>query len=138
MFSQVTRSYDLTDATLEIICMLLVAFLLWYLLALLIYRRPRSSAIYVSSTWEKQVDNLKIIEGIGPKIESLLNKSDVYSFVDVVNVGISWLQDILDEAGTKYQIHNPKTWPDQAELAMEEKWSELKEYQDLLTAWKEK
>lgn len=138
MFSQVTRSYDLTDATLEIICMLLVAFLLGYLLALLIYRRPRSSAIYVSSTWEKQVDNLKIIEGIGPKIESLLNKSDVYSFVDVVNVGISWLQDILDEAGTKYQIHNPKTWPDQAELAMEEKWSELKEYQDLLTAWKEK
>ena len=138
MFSQVTRSYDLTDATLEIICMLLVAFLLGYLLALLIYRRPRSSAIYVSSTWEKQVDNLKIIEGIGPKIESLLNKSDVYSFVDVVNVGILWLQDILDEAGTKYQIHNPKTWPDQAELAMEEKWSELKEYQDLLTAWKEK
>jgi len=33
-----------------------------------------------------------------------------------------------------FQMHNPKTWPDQAKLAADGHWGELKEYQDLLVA----
>jgi hypothetical protein len=29
-------------------------------------------------------------------------------------------------------MHNPVTWPDQAKLAMQKKWTELEEYQDIL------
>ena len=55
------------------------------------------------------------------------------SFSDVVHADIEWLQEILDAAGPKYQMHNPKTWPDQADLAAKGRWKELKEYQDILS-----
>lgn len=138
MFSDVTRSYDLSDATFEILFMLVVAFLLGYLLAWVLNKKSASKEItttYVQP--EKQVDNLKIIEGVGPKIEELLNKAKIYSFVDVINADIKGLQQVLDDAGTKFQMHNPKTWPDQAELAHEGRWAELKEYQDLLNSGRE-
>lgn len=137
MFSNITQSYDLSDATLEIFFMLLVAFLLGYILAMLIYRRQDTETTYVVSAPLKQKDNLKIVEGIGPKIESLLNDAGITSFADVVESGATGIQKVLDNAGPKYQMHNPTTWPDQAELAMQERWSELKEYQDLLNAGKQ-
>ncbi|NND33754.1 MAG: 50S ribosomal protein L27, partial [Saprospiraceae bacterium] len=36
-----------------------------------------------------------------------------------------------------YRIHDPGTWPKQAELAHHGKWDQLKEYQDLLHGGKE-
>jgi len=144
MFSNVTQTYDLWDATIEILFMLLVAFLLGYLLALLIYRNQGNESVTYTSEVEdplakkyKNIDNLKIIEGVGPKIETLLNNAGIKSFWDMVHCGIPKLEKILHDAGPSYQMHNPKTWPDQAEMAMQERWSELKEYQDLLNSGKQ-
>ena len=39
-----------------------------------------------------------------------------------------------DEAGPRYRIANPSSWPEQARLAAEEKWDELQALQDGLTA----
>ena len=139
MFSNITTSYDLSDATFEILFMLAITFLLGFLFAWLLKRVPNDTPDdeeYIV-TDNKKIDNLKIIEWIGPKIETLLNDAGIHTFRDVIDSDIKWLQKILDGAGSKYQIHNPKTWPDQAELAVNGRWWELKEYQDLLNAGRE-
>ncbi len=83
-----------------------------------------------------QVDDLKIVEGIGPKIEKLLKEGGFHTWEKLSKAEIKKLQDILDAAGPRYRVHNPKTWAKQAELASEGKWNELKQWQDELDGGK--
>jgi predicted flap endonuclease-1-like 5' DNA nuclease len=82
-------------------------------------------------------DDLKIIEGIGPKIEELYHKAGIKTWLALSETPTSKSQAILDEAGENYAIHNPGTWARQAKLAYEGKWQELKEWQDALDGGKE-
>jgi predicted flap endonuclease-1-like 5' DNA nuclease len=84
-----------------------------------------------------QPDNLKIVEGIGPKIEELCNGIDVWTWKQLSETSVERLQEMLDAAGKRYQIHNPSTWPAQALMAHDGKWDELKVYQDHLKGGKE-
>ncbi len=77
-------------------------------------------------------DDLKKIEGIGPKIQELLNKAGIKTFEDLKNSNRTFIKNLLDEAGPQYRMHEPETWPEQASLAFEGKWEKLKEYQDFL------
>lgn len=77
-------------------------------------------------------DNLKMVEGVGPKIEGLLQEAGIVTFKDLSETSVEKIQEILDEAGPRYKTHNPGTWPKQAEMAAEGKWDELKEWQDSL------
>ena len=79
-----------------------------------------------------KLDDLKIIEGIGPKIETLLKDGGFSTWAELAAAPIERLKEILDAAGPRYQIHDPSTWPAQSKFAAEGKWDELKEYQDLL------
>lgn len=81
---------------------------------------------------KKQKDNLRIIEGVGPKIESLLEREQIASFKQLSQTNMEQLKDILKKAGDRYAFHNPATWPEQALLAHEHKWDELEEFQDYL------
>ncbi len=83
-------------------------------------------------------DNLQIVEGIGPKIESLLKDGGINDWATLASADQHKLQTILDNAGSRYRIHDPKTWPEQAKLANDGKWKELKEYQRFLGGGKEK
>ncbi len=74
-------------------------------------------------------EDLKIIEGIGPKIEELLNRNKIFTFKQLSNTAVDALTDILTSAGPNYKIHDPSTWPRQAQLAHEGKWDELKTWQ---------
>ncbi|MGO4773063.1 hypothetical protein ACEN2I_15480 [Flavobacterium sp. W22_SRS_FK3] len=82
-------------------------------------------------------NDLKIVEGIGPKIEALLNASGIYTWKDLSETSTEKVQSILNTAGESYAIHNPSTWPKQALLAHEGKWQELKEWQSGLRGGKE-
>lgn len=82
-------------------------------------------------------DNLTKIEGIGPKIAGLLNAANIHSFQDLSDATIETLQEVLDNAGSRYRVHNPSTWAKQAAMAFSGKWDELKEYQDKLDGGKE-
>lgn len=82
-------------------------------------------------------DDLKIVEGIGPKIEGLLNAANIYTFKQLSETSNEHLRSILDEAGRRYQIHDPSTWARQALLAYEGKWEELQVWQDALKGGKE-
>ena len=77
-------------------------------------------------------DDLKIVEGIGPKIEQLLKDGGISSWADLATANVDRLKEILDAAGPRYQIHDPSTWPAQAKFAAEGKWDDLKDYQEML------
>lgn len=77
-------------------------------------------------------DDLKIVEGIGPKIEELFNNEGIYTFAELADTSVEKMKAILDTAGPRFQIHNPATWADQAALARDGKWDELKKWQDAL------
>ncbi len=77
-------------------------------------------------------DDLTKVEGIGPKIKGLLNDDGIWSFVQLSEASLDRLQKILDNAGPRYRMHNPKTWAAQAKLAAEGKWDELKKWQNEL------
>ena len=74
-------------------------------------------------------DDLKIIEGIGPKIAELLNADGIFTFKDLANAEVDRLKGILDAAGSRYRMHDPTTWPQQSALAADGKMDELKELQ---------
>lgn len=74
-------------------------------------------------------DNLKRIEGIGPKIESILNDAGILTFQQLAAAEIEHLQTILGAAGERYRLANPGNWPEQARLAAAEKWDELSQMQ---------
>lgn len=82
-------------------------------------------------------DNLKMIEGIGPKIEQLLKANGLRTFSELSKASVDTISDILKNAGTRYQMHDPSTWPRQADLAERGEWEKLKEWQDELDKGKE-
>ncbi len=61
-------------------------------------------------------DDLKIIEGIGPAIEKLLNANGIENFNQLATEKVANLERILDEAGPRFRVHVPETWTDQAKL----------------------
>lgn len=82
-------------------------------------------------------NDLKIVEGIGPKIEELFNTSGILTWKALGETSVDRCQEILDKAGERFQVHNPSTWPRQAMLAYEGKWQELKDWQEKLDGGKE-
>ncbi len=82
-------------------------------------------------------DNLQIIEGIGPKIETVLNAGGVSRWADLAASDEEKLRKILTDQNPNYRIHNPQSWPEQARLANEGKWEELIKYQKFLDGGKE-
>jgi predicted flap endonuclease-1-like 5' DNA nuclease len=81
-------------------------------------------------------DDLKIIEGIGPKIATLLSEAGITTFSELASTGPEKISEILSDAGSRYKMHDPTTWPQQAALAAEGKWEELKVLQDSLKGGK--
>jgi predicted flap endonuclease-1-like 5' DNA nuclease len=70
-------------------------------------------------------DNLKIIEGIGPKTEALLNHEGIFTYADLAETSPMRISIILKHAGPRFQIQDPSSWPKQANLAKSGKWEEL-------------
>lgn len=77
-------------------------------------------------------DDLKKIEGIGPKIEQLCHNIGIHTFRELASTAVEKLQAMLDAAGPAYRTADPETWPKQAAMAADGKWDELGEYQDFL------
>ncbi|WP_433830804.1 hypothetical protein [Flavobacterium anhuiense] len=82
-------------------------------------------------------NDLKIVEGIGPKIESLFVKAGIKTWQNLSQASTEKLQSILDAGGENYAMHNPSTWARQALMAYQGKWKELKDWQDSLLGGKE-
>ncbi|MBK9737665.1 MAG: hypothetical protein IPO92_23050 [Saprospiraceae bacterium] len=83
-------------------------------------------------------DDLKVVEGIGPKIEQLLHAAGIKTWRSLAETPVSRIQEILTAAGSRYQLADPGTWPKQSEMADAGRWDDLQVYQDALQAGKTK
>ncbi|WP_369048384.1 hypothetical protein [Tenacibaculum sp. UWU-22] len=77
-------------------------------------------------------NDLTVVEGIGPKIQSLFHNFGVKTWAELAACSIAKCQEVLDSGGAAFKMHNPKTWPKQADFAAKGKWQELKKWQDEL------
>ena len=91
----------------------------------------RTSSIPLEES-EVALDDLRKIEGIGVKISQLLNAAGIYTFAQLAGTEITRLRIILKEAGPRFQLADPETWPEQAALAARGAWEELRTLQDSL------
>lgn len=80
----------------------------------------------------KGPDDLTVVEGIGPKIAELLRARGITTFAGLAAMTPPGLQAILDAAGANFKLAVPQTWPEQAALAAQNRWTELKALQDRL------
>ncbi|MEL7162432.1 MAG: helix-hairpin-helix domain-containing protein [Bacteroidota bacterium] len=80
----------------------------------------------------KKADDLKRIEGIGPKISGLLNEAGITTFDGLAKASKKKLQEVLAAAGSRFRLAKPDTWQQQAKLAAADKLDELKKLQDEL------
>jgi len=84
-----------------------------------------------------KADDLKMIEGIGPKIAEALTAAGIVSFSDLAAATAENLKEILEAAEGSFNAADSTSWPEQAQLAAEGKMDELKELQDRLTGGRE-
>ncbi len=75
-------------------------------------------------------DDLKIIEGIGPKIEQLFHSNGVKTWKELSEIPVARCQQVLDSGGEAYKIHDPASWPMQAKMCYEGKWKDLAHWQE--------
>jgi len=73
-------------------------------------------------------DDLKLIEGIGPKISSLLQAAGIMTFAHLASTDVRRLKQIIAEAGLT-ALADPTTWPEQATLAATGQWDALETLQ---------
>jgi large subunit ribosomal protein L21 len=81
-------------------------------------------------------DDLKIIEGIGPKAAEVLVAAGIDTFAKLAKTKAAKVKEILDAAEAKVQHLDPTTWAQQAQLAADGKMDELKKLQDELNGGK--
>jgi len=75
-------------------------------------------------------DDLKVVEGIGPKIEGMFKEAGIKTWKALSEAPVADCQKILDKGGKRYQVHDPASWPMQAKMCYEGKWKELAKWQD--------
>ena len=77
-------------------------------------------------------DDLKKIEGIGPKIEQILNDAGIHTFKQLASSNADHIKELLLNAGPRFRMHDPNTWMQQADLAAKEDWATLDTLQKAL------
>jgi large subunit ribosomal protein L21 len=85
-----------------------------------------------------KADDLKKIEGAGPKAAEALVNAGYETFAKVAKAKPEALSAVLAEASSRLAHIVTDTWPKQAKLAADGKWDELKELQDRLDGGIEK
>lgn len=95
--------------------------------------KPFNAAL-ASSVLHRKVeeDDLKVIEGIGPKAEQLFKTSGILTWKGLSETSVERCNQILNKAGEQFAKYNPGTWPRQARLAYEGKWRDLQVWQQAL------
>ena len=91
---------------------------------------PKAKPVAKASTGNG--DDLRKIEGIGPKIAEILTNGGFGTFDALSQADVSKLSELLAEAGNRYKMHDPTTWPEQAAMAAAGNWDQLKKWQDEL------
>lgn len=87
---------------------------------------------------KKAGDDLKKIEGIGPKAAEALANAGLDTYAKLAKASAEDIKVILTEASKNLAHLDPETWSKQAEMAADGNWDELKAWQDELNGGKAK
>ncbi len=77
-----------------------------------------------------KADDLTKIEGIGPKAAEALVSAGLETYVKLAQADADNMKEILTKASSRMAHLDPTSWAKQAQMAADEKWDELKEWQD--------
>jgi predicted flap endonuclease-1-like 5' DNA nuclease len=80
---------------------------------------------------EPHPDDLTRVEGIGPKISSVLAEAGIVTFEQLAGSDPETLSGILRQAGLPFA--DPTTWPEQAALAADDASDQLDALQEQLS-----
>lgn len=72
-----------------------------------------------------RLDDLQVIEGIGPKVDEVLQAAGIATWWELAHADVRWLRRILASAGPRFQLQRPDTWAQQARLLALGKWDEF-------------
>jgi predicted flap endonuclease-1-like 5' DNA nuclease len=100
-------------------------------------KETASKGAAVPTGTQPRDDDLKIIEGIGPKVEELLKTAGIRSWQELASTDVDRLREIIQGGGERFRLMDPATWPRQAKLAARGAWSELEELQERLDKGKD-
>jgi len=90
-----------------------------------------ATAVDTAAAPAAEPDDLQRIEGIGPKIASVLSDAGITTFAQLAETSVDRLNQIVrKDAGIT--IAFPDTWPQQAGLAAAGQWEDLEILQDQL------
>lgn len=87
---------------------------------------------------KRQMEDLKVVEGVGPAIERLLKTAGIKTLEMLSKAKVAELRKVLADAGNRFRFHKPDTWARQARLAAAGRWKELDELQKKLDGGKKK
>ena len=91
----------------------------------------------VETEAKEEKDDLTRIEGIGPKGAEALVAAGMATFAQVAKATAEEIKAVLDNSGGNFNAQDTATWPEQAQLAADGKWDELKAFQEKLNAGRE-
>jgi len=94
---------------------------------------PKAEAPKVAAKATGKADDLKKVEGIGPKIAETLAAAGITTFAELAKSTPEKIAEIIADVRGN---HVTDTWPAQAKLAAEGKWDELAKWQDELNGGK--
>lgn len=77
-----------------------------------------------------KLDDLTLIDGVGPKIAGLLADAGIDTWRTLADADTERLEAVLAEAGPRYRMHDPSQWPDQAALLADGRWQEFKDLKE--------
>jgi predicted flap endonuclease-1-like 5' DNA nuclease len=79
-----------------------------------------------------ELDDLTVVEGIGPKIAGLCHGIGITTWTELSLTEVSLLRTMLTDAGQRFKAHDPTTWPRQAALLAAGDWAAFKALTDSL------
>lgn len=144
-----TQSEIIDNHILEILIIIATSFLLGYLLHKSVFTSPKKEVVTETKIQEQPAanivhttpkiisetktidrssvkDDLKVVEGIGPAIEKLLNREGINTYWQLAETSTTRLLEILTKAGPLYLNHGESTWAEQATLLRDGKMDEFK------------
>ena len=97
-------------------------------------RDCQTDMLKLTKPGEKSLDDFKVIEGIGPRIEKLLHQNGIRTYSQLSLAAPNRIKELLAASSRYPKMRNLETWPHQALLATSGQWNRLKELQAQLDA----
>jgi len=97
---------------------------------------PKAEKAAPKAKASKKGDDLKKIEGIGPKAAEALVAAGIDTFAKLATASAASVKEILEASTSKLSHLDPTTWAQQSQLAADGKWDELQKLQDELNGGK--